>query len=429
MGKPIFAKRLLLGAALAAFITPPALAHAASGVPAPAETHAPANAASEALAGVLADYEAYLRHIDPISAGMEGDREALSRLPDPTRAGELARIAPLTALLNRVEAISPSALNADEQLNQSFVAYLIRRNLDAIPLDGGRLAFSSEGGPGQGVAYLASSTRITSTADAEAWLSRMSAIPSYYDAAIADARRGLDTGLVQARSVVDSALALAETDVKPREGGDILMQPFKVLPATIPAAEQAALRARAQALIDGPVAQRRIAWRDMLKNDYRPRAPVEPGMTHRPGGRELYANAVRSYTTTDLTPDQVHQIGLEEVARIRARMQDEMRAAGWTGDFAGFLNFLRTDPQFYATSREQLLEKASEIAKRADDGLPALFGTLPRLPYGVRPVPARSRTATPPAATIPVLCRTAWPAATSSIRPGWISGPFMSCPP
>ncbi|MEN5169732.1 DUF885 family protein [Brevundimonas pondensis] len=387
MGKQFLTERLLLGAALAAFIAHPALAHAASNASAPAETHAPANAASVALAGVLADYEAYLRRIDPISAGMEGDREALSRLPDPTRAGELARVAPLNALLNRVEAISPSALNEDEQLNRSFVAYLIRRNLDAIPLDGGRLAFSSEGGPGQGVAYLASSTRITSTADAEAWLSRMSAIPSYYDAAIADARRGLGTGLVQARSVVDSALALAETDVKPREGGDILMQPFNTLPATIPAADQAALRARAQTLIDGPINQRRVAWRDMLKNDYLPKAPTEPGMTHRPGGRALYANAVRSYTTTDLTPDQVHQIGLEEVARIRARMQDEMRAAGWTGDFAGFLHFLRTDPQFYATSREQLLEKASEIAKRADDRLPALFGTLPRLPYGVRPVP------------------------------------------
>jgi uncharacterized protein (DUF885 family) len=384
-------KRLLIGAALAALMAAtPALAHmprATASTSAHAETHAPANAASVALARILTDYEAYLRRVDPISAGMEGDREALSRLPDPTRAGELARIAPLTALLNRAEAISPSALNADEQLNRAFVAYLIRRNLDAIPLDGGRLAFNSEGGPGQGVAYLASSTRITSTADAEAWLSRMSAIPAAYDAAIADARRGLDTGLVQARSVVDSALALAETDVKPREGGDILIQPFNALPAAIPAAEQAALRARAQALIDGPVAQRRLAWRDMLKNDYLPRAPVEPGMTHRPGGRELYANAVRSYTTTDLTPDQVHQIGLDEVARIRARMQDEMRAAGWTGDFAGFLHFLRTDPQFYATSREQLLEKASEIAKRADDGLPALFGTLPRLPYGVRPVP------------------------------------------
>lgn len=293
MGKQFLTERLLLGAALAAFIAHPALAHAASNASAPAETHAPANAASVALASVLADYEAYLRRIDPISAGMEGDSEALSRLPDPTRAGELARVAPLTALLNRVEAISPSALNEDEQLNRSFVAYLIRRNLDAIPLDGGRLAFSSEGGPGQGVAYLASSTRITSTADAEAWLSRMSAIPSYYDAAIADARRGLDTGLVQARSVVDSALALAETDVKPREGGDILMQPFNTLPATIPAADQAALRARAQTLIDGPINQRRVAWRDMLKNDYLPKAPTEPGMTHRPGGRALYANAVR----------------------------------------------------------------------------------------------------------------------------------------
>jgi DNA-binding response OmpR family regulator len=78
---------------------------------------------------------------------------------------------------------------------------------------------------------------------------------------------------------------------------------------------------------------------------------------------------------------------IELIARIRARMDVEMRAAGWTGDFAGFLNFLRTDPQFYATSREQLLEKASEMSKRADDGLPALFGVLPRTPYGVRPVP------------------------------------------
>jgi|GEM_PF-3973470 len=271
-------KPLLIGAALAAFMVTPALA---DGQPQSAPG-AQASAQSTALAGALADYEAYLRRVDPITAGMEGDREALSRLPDPTRAGELARVAPLTALLTRLEAIDPSSLNPDEQLNRTFAAYLIRRNLEAIPLDGGRLAFSSEGGPGQNFAYLASSTRITSTADAEAWLSRISAVPSFYDAAIADARRGLDTGLVQARSVVDSALALAETDVKPREGGDILIQPFNALPATIPAAEQARLRARAQALIDGPVSQRRIAWRDLLKNDYGPRAPVEPGMTHRP---------------------------------------------------------------------------------------------------------------------------------------------------
>jgi len=88
-----------------------------------------------------------------------------------------------------------------------------------------------------------------------------------------------------------------------------------------------------------------------------------------------------------VTPDQIHQIGLSEVARIRARMDVEMKASGWTGDFAGFLNFLRTDPQFYAPTREALIEKASEMAKRADGGLPALFATLPRLPYDVQPVP------------------------------------------
>ena len=133
---------------------------------------------------------------------------------------------------------------------------------------------------------------------------------------------------------------------------------------------------------------RRLAWRDFLKDDYLPVAPQTPGLVHRPGGRDIYAWLVRGYTTTDLTPEQVHQIGLDEVDRIRARMEIEMRAAGWTGDFPGFLTFLRTDPQFYASTREELLEKASEMAKRADDGLPALFGTLPRLPYGVRPVPA-----------------------------------------
>jgi uncharacterized protein (DUF885 family) len=131
----------------------------------------------------------------------------------------------------------------------------------------------------------------------------------------------------------------------------------------------------------------RQTWLAFVRDEYLPASDTRVGIGLRPGGREYYAFQARSYTTTDLTPDQIHQIGLDEVARIRARMEVEMRASGWTGDFAGFLAFLRTDPQFYATSREDLLEKASEMAKRADGGLPALFRTLPRLPYNVRPVP------------------------------------------
>jgi len=354
----------------------------------PVQAAAVRNAENPALAAVLADYETYLRAVDPINAGMEGDRAALSRLPDSSRAFEVAQEPVLRGFADRLAAIDPAGLSEDDRLNHNFLTYVLQRSIARIPLDTGRIdAFNSEGGPGQNLAYVASVTRIATVADAEAWIARLQAMPASYAAPLANARRGLETGLVQPRSIVENALTLIEPEAALTADADPLLKPFATLPASIPAAQQAALRARAaRAVADGIMPQRR-EWARFLREDYLPRAPEPLGLVHRPGGREMYAYLVRGYTTTDLTPDEVHAIGLEEVTRIRARMDVEMRAAGWTGDFAGFLNFLRTDPQFYTTTREDLMEKASEMAKRADDGLPALFGTLPRLPYGVRPVP------------------------------------------
>lgn len=364
---------------------------AAAAAPAAAQTDRTQivrNAESPALASVLADYEAYLRAVDPISAGREGERAALSRLPDGSRAFEVAQEPALKTFADRLAAIDPAALNDDDRLNHAFLTYVLQRARARIPLDAARIdAFSSEGGPGQGLAYLANVTRIATAADAEAWIARLEAMPKTYADQLADARRGLDTGLVQPRSIVENALTLIEPEAALTPDTDPLLRPLATLPASIPADQQAALRERAaRAVADGIMPERR-EWARFLREDYLPRAPETLGLVHRPGGRELYAFLVRGFTTTDLTPDEVHAIGLEEVARIRDRMNTEMRAAGWTGDFAGFLTFLRSDPQFYATSREQLLEKASEMAKRADDGMPGLFATLPRLPYGVRPVP------------------------------------------
>ncbi|GLS00450.1 hypothetical protein GCM10007859_04560 [Brevundimonas denitrificans] len=356
--------------------------------PAPVQAEAARNAGNPALASVLADYEAYLRAVDPINAGMEGDRAALSRLPDGSRAFEVAQEPVLREFAGRLAAIDAASLGDDDRLNHTFLTYVLQRSLARIPLDTGRIdAFNSEGGPGQGLAYLASVTRIATVADAEAWIARLEAMPKSFADSLANARRGLETGLVQPRSIVENALTLIGPEAALAPEADPLLRPFLTLPASIPAAQQATLRERAaRAVAEGIMPQRR-EWARFLREDYLPRAPETLGLVHRPGGREMYAYLVRGYTTTDLTPDEVHAIGLQEVARIRARMDVEMRAAGWTGDFAGFLAFLRTDPQFYTTTREDLLEKASEMAKRADDGLPALFGTLPRLPYGVRPVP------------------------------------------
>lgn len=365
---------------------------AACAAPAFAQTAEPAaatrNAQNPALASVLHDYETYLRSVDPITAGMEGDRAAQRRLPDASRAFEVAQEPVLKGFADRLATIDPATLNEDDRLNHAFMAYVIKRARDRIPLDTGRIdAFSSEGGPGQMAGYLASVTRITSADDAEAYIARLEALPRFYSDQLDSAKRGLETGLVQPRSIVENALTLIEPEAALTPETDPLLKPFAALPASIPADRQAALIARARAVVADRVMPERREWARFLRQDYLPRAPETLGLVHRPGGRDIYAYLVRGFTTTDMTPDQVHQLGLQEVARIRARMDIEMRAAGWTGDFAAFLNFLRTDPQFYATTREDLMEKASEMAKRSDDGLPALFGTLPRTPYGVREVP------------------------------------------
>lgn len=353
-----------------------------------AQAPAKAQAENPGLASILADYEAWQKAVNPIMAAREGDQAAKSLLPDQSRAAELARVEPLTGFKSRLAAIDAGGLSSDDALNHAFLGLIVDRSIEAIGYDGGRLAFDSEGGPGQSAGYLATGTRVTNRADAEAWLSRLGGLSAYYDEGLADARRGLETGFVQPTSVVRSALVTLRNETAYTAETDPLLKPFASLPASISTVEQAALRARAAAIVAEEIVPRRRAWVEFVEREYLPASSDTVGIGSRPGGREYYAFQARSYTTTDLTPDQIHQIGLEEVARIGARMDTEMAAAGWTGDFASFLNHLRTDPRFYAQSREDLLEKASEMAKRADGGLPALFRTLPRLTYDVRPVPA-----------------------------------------
>jgi uncharacterized protein (DUF885 family) len=155
----------------------------------------------------------------------------------------------------------------------------------------------------------------------------------------------------------------------------------------VPAADKARLLERARGIVQREIIPARAAYLRFIETEYAPKARAQAGASSLPDGKRFYAFQARYHTTTDLTPDQIHALGQSEVRRIRAEMDGVMRETGFTRTFPEFLAFLRSDPQFYATTREDLLEKASEIAKRADGGLPALFATLPRLPYTVKPTP------------------------------------------
>lgn len=346
----------------------------------------PALAQEAAVTRVIADYEAFWLADDPITAGRLGDRAALSKLPDVTPAADARRKAALEGFQARLKAIPDAGLSAEAKLNRDLLAWIVDSQLQGLAFDTARMPLSSDGGFYDTLGYLAQTTPIRSADDARAWVDRLEAAPKSWRDNIENTRRGVRTRFTQPRSSIEVVLKQMRETVATPVDQDPLLQPLARLPETIPAAEQAALRARGRAAIEAlrPIQRQFITF---LEREYLPAARPQLGARTLPDGERYYRWLVRDHTTTDLTPDQIHELGRAEVARIRAEMDGVMKQAGWTGDLAGFIAMLRKDPRFYATSREDLLEKASEIAKRIDDNLPGWFGTLPRLTYGVRPVP------------------------------------------
>ncbi|MFM8377288.1 MAG: DUF885 domain-containing protein [Phenylobacterium sp.] len=348
----------------------------------------PALAGPSSLDVLIADYDACSLSDDPFYAGRRGDREALSRLPDPTPAADARRRAALSGFRDRLARIPASGLEPEAALNRDFLEWTLSRRLASLGFDEARMPFSSDGGFDQTLSYVAGGLPVRSEADARAWIDRLKALPAYYDAHIQNARRGARSGFTQPAPTAGQVLERARRAAGLALDADPLLSPLTRLPADLPQPLRAALLEEGRrAIVEGvqPARRRLVAF---LETEYLPAARPQLGARSLPGGEAYYRWLVADHTTTDLTPDQIHQIGLDEVARIRREMEGVMAEKGLKGDFPAFLAMLRSDPRFYARSREELLEKASRIAKRIDNELPAWFATLPRLTYGVRPVPA-----------------------------------------
>lgn len=342
-------------------------------------------AANPALDSLFANYQAYRIQANPIEAGNLGIEEARARLPDVSPAGQIAQEGALARLQQLAGAIPAQGLTPEEALDLRLLSVRLAEERASIRFDEARLPFLNDSGFHTVFEYLAQGNPIRNAKDSQAWLARLSGFSTYYARNIANARRGLKAGFVQPKLVAQRVLDVARLQAARDPASDPLLDSLREAP--LPPAEKAQALAEAERLLRGPIREARISFVRFLEAEYLPKAKPTMAAKDWPGGAEYYRWLVRRHTTTELSPDAIHALGLSEVARIRARMQDVMLATGFSGSFAQFLAFLRTDPQFYAQSRESLLEHAAEISKRADGQLPGLFGRLPRLSYGVRAVP------------------------------------------
>ncbi|MCH9750726.1 MAG: DUF885 domain-containing protein [Alphaproteobacteria bacterium] len=328
--------------------------------------------------------------------------EVFNREGDPDEAARAQGVEPRiwwTVTPEHVEARAEQAammldaLNALETPEQgpetAILRHLLQASVDAHHYDTARIPFTGDWGFFAAPAYTAMRTRLTTRASAEAWTARVNDLPRFFDEQIDNMQRGVDTGWTQHGDPLATSIAQIRAQVVEDPTDSTLFLPFESLEASdLSQLDIITLRNQGKTAV-----QRAIdAYANLLEfmeEDYAPAARAEPGLASLEGGQAAYAVAVSFHTAgAGYSPEDIHQLGQSEVARIRAEMDKIIDEVEFEGSFDEFIAFLRSDPQFYAETPDELLEKAAEMSKRLDAILPRYFGTLPRLPYGVEAVPA-----------------------------------------
>ncbi len=218
-------------------------------------------------------------------------------------------------------------------------------------------------------------------------LARMTAYPLRVEQEIARLRAGMDEGWVPPRPLLEAVLRQLDAQLAQRGRASIYFEPFTRLGNAIPAADRERLAQEGAAAVDGQVLPAIRRLREFVAGDYLGRAPAEGGLARYPGGAAVYATLVRLETTTDLTPDAIHAVGLAELEKARQGMESVRREVGFAGDMAAFVRFLNTDPRFFKRNGQEVLEGYRDIMRRVEPELPRLFAQLPRAAVGVRAIP------------------------------------------
>jgi uncharacterized protein (DUF885 family) len=343
---------------------------------------------ADSLEKLIEDYQNTTLANNPIAAGERGDEEALRRLPDVSLENVKAEQEETKAFLSRHAQLASRPFSAEERLNYDLLGFVLRQKQRLAPFDEARIPFTNDSGFFNSLTYIARQTTFETVSDYEAYAARLTQLPRYFLQNRENMQRGIDTEMTAAAEIMPGILKTVKTLAKGSAKDHSLYAPFKSFPDTISETDQKRLAALGEAAVNSAVLP---AYRDLsefLEEDYIPKARKVPGIGINEESRNYYRALTRYFTTLDLTPDDIHQIGLDEVARIRGEMDAIIKEVGFKGSFTEFLNDLRTNPKFYAETEQELLMTASYLAKKLDGKMPEFFGTLPRLSYGVIPVPA-----------------------------------------
>ncbi len=361
----------------------------------PAATVAPApESAADARFRAIYEKEWNWRQAETGQADEDTDTTGdNTHLPDVGPAAQQARLKVWQDVLAQLDQLDLQQLSPANRVNYAIYRPQVENLAAEVRFGLYEMPFNSDSSFWSNLGFMAQ-RQMRTPAEYRAYLARLNDVPRYFDQQIANMRAGLARGFTVPRAVLDgrdvSIAGVAQLQ-DPTESA--FYAPFKQLPAQIPAAEQERLRAEARATVARSVIPAFAKLLTFFRNDYMPKARTTLAAEALPDGKAFYRQQIGEYTTLDLSPEQIHRIGLDEVARIQAQMDAVIRQTGFKAPagqatFPAFLQFLRTDPQFYVTTPQALLDRAAWIAKRVDGQVGKFIGTLPRGRFTIKPVPA-----------------------------------------
>ncbi len=347
----------------------------------------PANADSTAeFNAILDEVWQWQLETQPLFASNLGDRRYNDRWADSSLNAISRQHGQTRAFLRRIYAIDRAEISADDKLNYELFRRQLQDDVDVHQFNGHLMPFSHRGGV-QTLEGTTNYLRFETRKDYDDWLARLGKIEIVITQTIALAESGRKAGLMPPKILMNRMPDQLARQVVEDPADSPFMRVFKTMPESISSDEQQRIRDEALATVSKSVLPAYKKLEKYFLGTYLPACRESVGLSALPNGSAWYEHRTRSYTTTRMTPDEVHRLGLTEVSRIRDAMQEIIDELEFDGSFQDFLTFLRTDPQFYYDNPEDLYEAYLATSKRIDPELVRLFGLLPRMPYGVKPIP------------------------------------------